>query len=400
MTKKILPIAALAAALVAPAAAAQTPDAREVSRSVSREVAEAVRAATQAVRDATRQVRTVRGAQDRGPEQTEKTTKSFKVGKTGALDLNSLSGDVTITGRAGEEIVIEAVKRVRAGSAEDAKAAFQAIQLSMTQRGERVEVRAEYARRDIRGGVDFTIAVPVDASVLVRTMAGDVKITGVKGEIRTDAVSGDITITGAGQSVRAKTMAGDVVVSDVASDRDVTFSSMSGDVTARNIKARVVEVSSTSGDLGLTDVVCERATGSTISGEVEFAGPLAKGGRYEFRSHSGDVRLVPTSTTGFEVEANTFSGTFQSDYPVTLRSVGPAKPTPPAPPTGGERIAPPPPPPPPPPPERPGRTTGERGDSRPPRVGVRGQSVQGTYGDGGAFLSLSSFSGDITIVKK
>ena len=125
-------------------------------------------------------------------------------------------------------------------------------------------------------------------------------------------------------------MSGDVAVSDVGSDGDVAFSSMSGNVTARNVKARLIEVNSTSGDLNLVDVTCGRATGSTMSGDVEFTGPLAKGGRYELRSHSGNVRLIPTSTTGFEVDASTFSGTFRSDFPVTLRSVGPSTMTPPA----------------------------------------------------------------------
>jgi DUF4097 and DUF4098 domain-containing protein YvlB len=353
----------------------------------------------------------VRKESSQGPQQTEKITKSFKVGKTGSLDLNNFSGDVTVTGDAGEEIIIEAIKRVRAKTAEEAKAGLDAIQVNIAERGGRVEVRTDYARRDIRGAVDYTITVPSGAAVLVRTMSGDVNVTGVKGELRADSISGDVTVTGAGQSVRAKTMSGDVAVNDVTSDGDVAFSSMSGNVTARNIKAKLIEVNSTSGDLNLLDVTCGRATGSTMSGDVEFKGPLAKGGRYELRSHSGNVRLMPTSTTGFEVDASTFSGTFRSDFPVTLRSVGPSTmtpPTPPAPPppppsptpprTTGEQT-PPPPPPPPAPPDRPGRTTGER-TGRQPRPGMPSRSVQGTFGDGSAVLNLISFSGDITIVKK
>ena len=60
-------------------------------------------------------------------EQTESVAKSFKVGKTGVLDLNHFSGTVTITGGAGEEMSIDAVKRVRAQTPEEAKKQFEAI---------------------------------------------------------------------------------------------------------------------------------------------------------------------------------------------------------------------------------------------------------------------------------
>ena len=57
-----------------------------------------------------------------------------------------------------------------------------------------------------------------------------------------------------------------------------------------------------------------------MSGNIEFDAPLTKGGRYEFTSHSGNVRIVLSGNTGFELDADTFSGSVRSDLPVTLRA--------------------------------------------------------------------------------
>ncbi len=59
-----------------------------------------------------------------------------------------------------------------------------------------------------------------------------------------------------------------------------------------------------------------------MSGNIEFDAPLTKGGRYEFTSHSGNVRIVLSGNTGFELDADTFSGSVRSDVPVTLRAIG------------------------------------------------------------------------------
>ena len=68
-----------------------------------------------------------------------------------------------------------------------------------------------------------------------------------------------------------------------------------------------------SGDLSLTDTACERVLAKSVSGDVQFGGPLAKAGRYEFSTHSGDVRLSLQGSVGFEITANSFSGELRSD---------------------------------------------------------------------------------------
>lgn len=395
MSHRHLVIAVMTIALAAPAvpAAAQSQPGRDFAREITREVTREVHELVRAITSQTDRLRDI--DRERGPEQSERLAQTFKVGKTGTLDLSVMSGSVTITGGAGDDIRIEATKRVRAKTPDEAKGQLSGITVAMSERAGRVEVRTDYAERRSRGSVDFTIRMPADGSVLVKSFSGNIKVSGVRGEVRLENVSGDIVVTGAGPKLSVRTMSGDVQVSDVTGDGDVTLSVISGTVTGQRIKARSLDAGGVSGAVRLTDVTADRVVLHTMSGDLEYTGPLAKGGRYELRTHSGDITLVPTAVTGFEVEASTFNGTFKSDFPVTLRSVGGKS-------TGQAAPPKPPQPPLPPLPDRPGER--RRPDLRvpsPPAVpSVPGRTVLGTYGDGSTVLVLSSFSGDITIVKK
>ena len=118
-----------------------------------------------------------------------------------------------------------------------------------------------------------------------------------------------------------------------------------------------MELSTISGKVVMQDVGCDRIEAHSLSGEVEFTSPVIKGGRYEFNSHSGSVLLAVTGGGGYEVEANSWSGNVQSD--VTL--------------SGGVQDA--------------GR-------------GPRRKSVRGVVGDGSAIVEITTFSGNVHIIKR
>jgi len=297
-----------------------------------------------------------------GPEQTEKFSKTFKVGKTGSLELSNISGDITISAGPGDDIVVNAVKRVRTRDAAEAKQQLSYVTIDAVERGAgRVEVRTAYqeGQRHIRVSVDYTVTVPTTCSVNVRSVSGDVKVTGVKGDLSAESVSGDIVATDTGQLSHVKSISGDVTITSAVSTGDASVSSISGDVMVKGLKAKSLDAGTISGELRLTDIACDRAMIKTISGNVDYGGPLVKSGRYEIKSHSGDVRVTMPEAVGFELDASTFSGSVKSDLPVTFKSLGSEE----------------------------GRHT--------PR-----KSLKGTYGDGSVLLVLSSFSGDITITKK
>jgi DUF4097 and DUF4098 domain-containing protein YvlB len=291
------------------------------------------------------------------PETIEKISKSFKVGPSGTIDINNMSGKIVVNPGGPDVIVVDALKRVR-GNVADPKDQLARTTVEMAERAGRVEVRTQYTGRNLKVSVDYTVTAPAGTTVVARALSGDITVTGIKGEVRADTMSGNVTLTATPAVSLAKTMSGNVTVTGVATQGELRAVSLSGDVVIRSAKARTVDADSTSGNVTLTDVTSDRVTGKTMSGDVSFTGPLAKGGRYQFQSQSGDVQLTLVGTQGFELDASTFSGGVRSDFPLTLPAGQPV---------GGQATR---------------------------------KSLRGVFGDGGATLLLRAFSGDITITKK
>jgi len=299
------------------------------------------------------------GGSGRGPEYTENFSRTVRIGRTGALDLQNVAGDISVTGGGGDDVRIEAVKRVRHPNEAEAKVLLSEIAIEVADRGGRVEVRTEYPRRrNWSGGVDFTLSVPRDASVALRSVSGTVKVTNINGELRAETVSGDIITMTAKKLRVAKTVSGDVEISESEAD-ELSLGSVSGDVIVNRLKGNGFDAQTVSGDLRLTDVEIDHASIRSVSGDIDYSGRLARNGRYQFQSHSGDIRVTPADAKGFAIEASTFSGDVRSDYALTLQT--------------------------------------SPGNSFTPG---RNRSVRGSFGDAGATLTLQSFSGDIVIVKR
>jgi DUF4097 and DUF4098 domain-containing protein YvlB len=139
----------------------------------------------------------------------------------------------------------------------------------------------------------------------------------------------------------------------------LSLGSVSGTVVASGLKARSLECGSVSGGIQLSDIQVERLLAKSVSGDIQFGAALARGGRYDFGSHSGDIRIILASQTGFELDASTFSGSVRSDFPVTMRADGSGR---------------------------------DRRDAN--------RTIRGSFGDASAVLSLKTFSGTVVITRK
>jgi DUF4097 and DUF4098 domain-containing protein YvlB len=291
-------------------------------------------------------------AQDRGgAEETERISRKFKIGAAGRLALANVSGDIVVTAGSGDEVTLEAVKRTRGARSELAS-----VVIEIDDRPGRVDIRTRHTARRDRSSVDYTVTVPREATVDLSSVSGDVRVTNLQGALRAQSISGTVALSGSTNVETARSISGDVELSGSIPEARITGSTVSGTVRARDLKARALKLSAISGNADFSNVEVERLEAKTVTGDVIFAGAVGRNGRYEFATHSGNARLTISGGPGFDLIANTYSGNIRSDVPVTVNDA---------------------------------------------RLGRgQGRSMRAVVGDGGATVSVSTFSGDIVIRKQ
>ena len=315
------------------------------------------------INDRVEMVRTARYQQGR-EEQTSRETKTVKIGADGELSLSNISGDIVVTRANGGDATIDIVKSARARTADEAREMLGLVNVTVTERAGRAEVKTVYPpgdemrrnnRRNINVSVAYTVTAPAGTRLTMNSISGSIRVSDIKGDVSANSISGTVRIANGGRIAGAKSISGDVEIIDTQTDGAIDVQSVSGGVTLRKVSARRIEVGSVSGSVTIQDIQCDRVEAHSVSGGVEFGGTLAKGGRYELNSHSGDVRVVLAGSTGFELEANSFSGNIHSDLPLKIQG----------------------------------------SDDRGPR-----RSIQGVFGDGSAVLNVTTFSGSVVISRK
>ena len=337
MSWQRLLMALLAAALVAPAADAQSQRERERERERAREKARQERL---------KERERLRCDEDHDDcddntsgTRTASLDTSLTIDKRGIVDLTLTSGEITVTGWSRSDVRIKA-------SSEYGYLRLDAAPSRIT-----LVTRSRNGRL---GETKYELSVPIGTRLLTKTMSGETVITGVKGEIEAQSQSGDISVIDANDRLSIETLSGNIEVDRVtgavrlaAASGEVQLSAATGDV----------EVETISGEITLTGIRSKFVRTETTSGDVEFDGIIDPAGRYEFRSHSGDVRVELPPNAGAAVDVETFSGSINSDFRIVLEP--------------GERAI---------------------GMASPKRFDFK-------VGDGSARISLESFSGDIRLVR-
>lgn len=293
--------------------------------------------------------------------QTEKIARTLNLGADGEIDIVNISGDIVVTRNSGGSVAVEIVKTARAGTDAEAKEALSFATVDIVERGSRAEIRTRYPgfenrrggdRRGLRVDVAMRIAAPENTRITVKSISGDITVGDISGALALETVSGSVKLSNTGRLATAKSISGDIEMADSKAQGALSAGSVSGTVRLRGVTARTLSLSTVSGNVILEDVSSERVDAQAISGNVGYMGSFTPNGRYEFTSHSGDVKIAVDTRTGFQLEATSFSGSISTDLPLAAE--------------GGKR----------------------------PR------SLRGKFGDGSAILELTSFSGSISLTKR
>jgi DUF4097 and DUF4098 domain-containing protein YvlB len=310
----VLAVAAITLAVPA-RSSAQTTTEREREREQQRiererEKAQEARDREQGRRDREREREQER--RDREQERRERERERER-NAAGALDTTvafDAKGSVTVTCPGGTVVITGADRNEIKVKARTENGAIRFVSNG---------IRATLEPSSGRGCSDgrFEVTVPVGARVSARSWSGSVSVRGVHGDVETQTQSADIDVRDVGR-LDLETLSGDVTIQGVKGD--AMIHTVSGDVDLTNVQGGDVEVETVSGDLQLRDIEAKQVRTHTTSGDVEFVGKILDGGRYEFTTHSGEVRLQLPADVGAQLSVSTFSGVIDSDFPITLKS--------------------------------------------------------------------------------
>jgi DUF4097 and DUF4098 domain-containing protein YvlB len=230
--------------------------------------------------------------------------RAFEVGGSPRLEVDNFSGRLVIHEGGEDEIRVRVTKHSRRAGDLDR------IQVQMSERDGRVEIRTRKPLGMGNARVELEISAPGDTDLHLRTGSGSVEVSGVgdgaevstgSGSVMVHGLSGEVALHSGSGSVTARDLEGRLKVS-TGSGR-IVIEDMIGEIDAHT-GAGLLEVHSVSGVVQL----------DTGSGGVEYQG--SPQGDCRFETGSGNISLKLPADLGAEVDLHTGSGSIEVDFAV------------------------------------------------------------------------------------
>jgi hypothetical protein len=220
------------------------------------------------------------------------------------LRIDNLLGRVTVRGVARPgEIHIFAEKRA---STPEALGRLR-VHYTAFENGEIVvDTRVELGGRErslplAGSGVDLVVDVPPGLAVEAKTFGGDVSASGLRAGARLETTGGRIGVSDVRGGVVTRQLRGGQRVAAV--EGDVDLDGVEGDMDLRNLGGGRVDARVVDGTIRAEDLRSGMVRLVTTTGQIVLVGMIRPGAHYDLRSYAGDVRVIPTTETAFELRA-------------------------------------------------------------------------------------------------
>src|ERR1700722_11159434 len=168
------------------------------------------------------------------------------------------------------------------------------------------------------GEAHLVVHVPAKSAVAATLVSADFKVSGVAGDLKLQTASGNLS-GDTGGDVRASTVSGEVRLTARAA-KALEVKTISGDIRLTG-GGGAVDITTVSGSstLQLADVT--RARFKSVSGDLAAELVLAPDGQIESESVSGDVRFKFAAAPAAEFDAQSISGDIKNCFgPKPLQS--------------------------------------------------------------------------------
>ncbi len=270
-------------------------------------------------------------------DQEDKITKSFQVRPGEQLIVELDRGSIEVQTADTDSVQIE-IARKAGGTQSKAQKTLKDHEVTTTQDGGKVEVRAEYKGpkssgwfgRGVELQVQCRVTVPRKFDVDLNTAGGSIKVkelTGkaqahtsggslrfekIEGPVSGHTSGGSITVAAAKGKVDVKTSGGGLNLSDI--EGDVNAQTSGGSINAEKLTGKSL-VRTSGGSIQVADIkgaIDARTSGGSIT--VNMLGQ--PDGDCVFKTSGGSVTVVLGEKVAVDVDAQTSGGRVTSDLPV------------------------------------------------------------------------------------
>jgi hypothetical protein len=239
--------------------------------------------------------------------------KIFTVQPGGQLKVETQGGDIRIETVAGSNVVkVVAKEKIRANSEAEADLILQKLALTIEQQADGVSATATYEKgsSNFHFGswppvqVDFTVIVPANYNVELKTSGGDVTVGDLMGRVLAKTSGGDITLGKISGDIRAGTSGGNVRLAEGLAG--VKLGTSGGDIRVGRVVGPT-DLETSGGDIDIKSVE-NTLEAATSGGDVSagFSGALK--GDCKLSTSGGRVRVSVDKSAGFDLDAATSGG--------------------------------------------------------------------------------------------
>jgi hypothetical protein len=237
-------------------------------------------------------------------QDVETIEKSFTTTGVPEIYVRNVDGRTRLTAHSGSDVQVRAIKQVkRADSRAEAEEVARQVTVHIAQVGDRIEVETKYPKNFSWGRgpqvfVHIEISAPERSNADVKSVDGDLTVSGIEGELQLKTVDGDLAVTDCSGDIHTNSVDGDAELIGVTG----------------NIEARTVD-----GDLDIEGIlrgVRAKSTDGDVAIRVRSASVMD--GDWSVTTSDGSIRLEIPEGFGANLDVRVDDGSIESDHPLTL----------------------------------------------------------------------------------
>lgn len=238
--------------------------------------------------------------------------KTFTVQPGGHLKVETQGGDVRVQTSSDATVRVVAREKIRAGTDAEADEILKKLELTIEQQADGVSATAKYEKQlpGFHWGswppvqVDFTVTVPTNYNVELKTSGGDVVVGNLNGKVYARTSGGDVTLGKITGDIDGGTSGGNVRLEEGLAV--VKLGTSGGDVRVGRAVGPA-DLGTSGGDIDIKSVE-NTLYAATSGGDVSagIAGGLK--GDCKLSTSGGRVRVTVDKGVAFDLDASTSGG--------------------------------------------------------------------------------------------